>query len=243
MPTYESPRSDLERLSFLQRTATTGSQDIAAGNLYVDQATLDEIAAFLIGFEAAVNVISDKLSGRVKETRERAEAVERVGLYTRDLWEVLKRRARRLNQPAAVLTFYQLPLDGTVPHPTAQEEWLAIAAQVVQGDARAVAAGYPPMVNPSAAELQTELQAAVSESADVALADRAYDQAQEAVAALRSLADALIAEVVEQLRFNLRKKDAPGQRRIMRTYGARFRYLPGEPVDPDDPLPGGEELV
>jgi hypothetical protein len=49
--------------------------------------------------------------------------------------------------------------------------------------------------------------------------------------------------VVEQLRFNLRKKDAPSQRRVMRTYGARFRYLSGEPVDPDDPLPGEEEPV
>ncbi len=243
MPTYEAPYTDRDRLIFLQRIATTGPQDIAAGNLYVGQATLNEVAVFLTGFEAAMNAISEKLSGRAKETRERAEAVERAGLYTRDLWEVLKRRVRRLDQPAEVLTFYQLPLDGTVPKPTTQEEWLSFAAQVVLGDARAVAAGYPPMVNPSAAELQAALQAAVSEAADVALADRAYDQAQEAVEALRSPADALIAEVVDQLRFNLRKKDAPSQRRVMRTYGARFRYLSGEPVDPDDPLPGGEEPV
>jgi len=30
-----------------------------------------------------------------------------------------------------------------------------------------------------------------------------------------------------------RKKAPPSQRRIMRTYGARFRCLEGEPVDPD----------
>ncbi len=30
------------------------------------------------------------------------------------------------------------------------------------------------------------------------------------------------------------RKDAPSQRRIMRTYGATFSYLAGEPVDPDE---------
>ncbi len=108
---------------------------------------------------------------------------------------------------------------------------MTIAAHVVKGDAVAVAAGYPAMINPSAAELETMLDAAQSESNDVAMADRTYDAAQEAVAALRVRADELIAEVVAELRFNLRKKDAPSMRRVMSTYGAAFGYLKGEPVD------------
>lgn len=90
------------------------------------------------------------------------------------------------------------------------------------------------MVNPSAAQLQAVLAATMSEAEDVAMADRAYDEAQEAVVALRPQADKLIEDVMAELRFNLRKKDPPSQRRIMRTYGARFRYLEGEPVDLDD---------
>ena len=54
------------------------------------------------------------------------------------------------------------------------------------------------------------------------------------MAALRARADELIAEVMAELRFNLRKKDASTQRRIMRTYGATYSYLLGEPVDMDD---------
>ena len=134
----------------------------------------------------------------------------------------------------------QLPLSGDVPNPTTQEEWLALAAQVVQGDADAVAAGHPAMVNPSAARLQAVLAATMTEAEDVAMADRAYDEAQEAVAALRPRADELIEDVMAELRFNLRKKDPPSQRRIMRTYGARFRYLEGEPVDPDEEPAEGE---
>ena len=70
------------------------------------------------------------------------------------------------------------------------------------------------------------------------MADRAYDEAQEAVAALRGQADELIAEVMDELRFNLRRKDAPSQRRVMRTYGANFSYLKGEPRDADDVAQG-----
>ncbi len=241
MPTYRPPYSDRERLAFLKRAAATGPQDIAAGNAYLSQDTLDDIAALLPSFEAAANAVSVKLSARAKETRERAEAIAQVELCTRDLWNVLKRRVRRKNQPAEVLTFYGLPLDGTVPGLRKQEEWLTVAAQVVQGDADAVAAGHEAMVNPSAAELQAVLDAARSEADDVAAADRAYDEAQEALAALSAQASELIDEVMAQLRFHLRKKDAPSQRRVIRSYGARYDYLSGEPVEPGEEFPGGEE--
>jgi lysyl-tRNA synthetase class I len=80
-----------------------------------------------------VSGVSEKLGARAKEIHERAAAVEQVKIYTRDLWEVLKRRVHRLDQPAEVLQFYQLPLSGEVPNPTTQEEWLALAAQVSGG--------------------------------------------------------------------------------------------------------------
>ncbi len=43
-----------------------------------------------------------------------------------------------------------------------------------------------------------------------------------------SQADELIQEVIEQLRFVFRRLDGPSHRRIMRSYGAFFRMLPGE---------------
>ena len=47
-------------------------------------------------------------------------------------------------------------------------------------------------------------------------------------------ADELIGDIMAELRMTLRKMDAASQRRIMRTSGARFEYLRGEEVDPDD---------
>ena len=59
----------------------------------------------------------------------------------------------------------------------------------------------------------------------------AYDKAQEAADELREQADDLIDDVAAELRFNLRKKDPASRRRIMRTYGVKYRYLKGEPVE------------
>lgn len=235
MPIYVAPGNDNARLAFLKTAAVTAAQDISAGNLYVTQATVDAMVAFLPQFEANVNTVTQKLSGRAKEVREKNEAADQVAGCVRDMWEVVKRRVGRLNQPAEVLTYYQLPLSGETPKLYTPDEWIVMGQQLVVGDAQAVAAGYPAMVNPSAAELDALVQSAQTEKEDVAIADREYGQAQEALAALRVQADELIDEVMAQLRYVLRRLEAPSQRRIMRTYGAEFAYLEGEP--PDEPVP------
>lgn len=102
----------------------------------------------------------------------------------------------------------------------------------MDGDAQALAAGHPAMQNPSAAEVAAVLADARVQAADMPRAGRLYDEAQAAIAALRPRADELIAEVMADLRYTLRKQDEPGQRRVMASYGATFKSLPGEPVDP-----------
>ena len=234
MPNYLAPRSDIARLTFLQRSITSGNADREAGNNYLSQETSDEITTFLIEFEAAFDNISDSQSTRTREMRQRNEALAQLEMYVRDLWEVLRRRVRRLQQPAEVHTFYRLPLDGVNPKSVSATEWLILAADVIRGDGEAVAAGYPAMSNPSAQEVEEILTVAQTEAGQADAADRIFDQAQETLADLRVRADRLIEDVMAELRFTLRRKDAPGQRRIMRTYGATFEYLTGEPRDQDD---------
>ena len=238
MPIYVAPRNDSARLTFLKTAAVTAAKDIVAGNNFITQTTVSAITAFAPQMQEKLNIISLKLSGREKEVREKNEAADEVSGCVRDMWEVVKRRVRRSKQPAEVLTYYQLPLSGETPRLSTPDEWIAMGQQLVVGDAQAVAAGYPAMVNPSAADLNVLVQAAQSEKDDVAIADREYDQAQEALAVLRVQADDLIGEVMAQLRYVLRRLDASSQRRIMRTYGAEFTYLEGEP--PDEPAPPPE---
>ncbi len=234
MPTYKAPLNDVERAAFLQRAASTGSSDAAAGTPYLSQETITLVDTLAQAFSTALSALSGKQSSRSREIRQRNEAVALLATYVRDFWEVARRRAHRLGQPAEVLTFYGLPLNGVSPNPTRNDEWLTLAATLVKGDTEAVAAGYPAMSNPSAAEVTAVLTTAQTESGEADAADRVYDQSQEALADLRAQADQLIADVVAELRFTLRRKDPASQRRIMRTYGAVFEYLEGEPRDPDD---------
>ncbi|HSO27040.1 MAG TPA: hypothetical protein VLS48_03155 [Anaerolineales bacterium] len=228
MPAYYKPRNDLARVAFLRKAIRTAQLDAAAGYAYLSQDLIDQADAVAQALSAAQLTASSCLSQRSREVEQRNEALQRLAYYVRDFWEVARRRMRRLEQPDAVLTFYGLPLDGAIPNPSRAEDWLLIAAHVVQGDAQAVTAGYPPMGNPSAAELTAVLETAQTAVGRVTTTDRAYDQAQEALAARRAQADQLIAEIMTELRFALRRKDAPSQRRILRSYGASFA---------DDPTP------
>jgi hypothetical protein len=105
------------------------------------------------------------------------------------------------------------------------------------GNAQASRTANDVDAGPTPAGKTTKKTAARIEQAEVASADRGYDEAQAAVASMRARADELADEVLADLRFNLRKLDGPSQRRVMRTYGARYGYLEGEPKDADDSAP------
>ncbi len=233
MPTLKKPTSDSGRIILLDNIVLTGNQDNAAGNNYVQQATLDEIAVYLPDFKSAESTVKEKSEDKMKEVREKSEGIRFLEINCRDMWAGVKRRKTRMGHPDEILTYYGLPLDGKIPQIDAPGEWLKTAADMIEGDARAVADGFPTMLNPSATEMQEALDKAKDEFDDFAMADREHDQAQAAVAALRPQADEFINEVYDQLTFALRKMDNPSQRRVIRTYGYKYEYSPGEP--PEEP--------
>ena len=198
---------------------------------YISKETFNTLTEFIPSYRDRMNKINASKSNRSKEIRESSEAFSMMTTTTRDMWEVLRRRVNRINEPAEVLTYYELPLDGLTPKPTSNAEWYALAASMIDGDAKAVAAGYTAMQNPSALDLREALEKARKEKSDISQADREYDEAQEGLEDLRAKADELISDVIDDLRYFLRKKDVPSQRRIMRTYGVTFKYLRGEPED------------
>ncbi|HEY1770353.1 MAG TPA: hypothetical protein VGG02_08865 [Chthoniobacterales bacterium] len=236
MPTYQSARSDASRLSVLDTTASVAPGDIADSKPSITQNTLTKVVAFIAIFRPLYNALSGALTGRMKEVREREAARLLLDTYVRDFWEVLKRRAHRLEQPAEVLGYYGLPSDGTIPVISNFDQLLGFADNIVKGDADAVNAGYPPMANPSAAEIVPILADARAQAADIPPADRNYDDAQAAVQAQRPAADLLIEDIHGDLVSSLRRDDAPSQRRVMRSYGLVFVPLRGELPDPE---PGG----
>lgn len=231
MANYKPPYSDESRNSCLKAIAETGQLDKNKGISYLPNDFLTEVTNFQPTYFEKINQVEAKLSSREKEVREKNIAISELRTYVTDFWEVLRRRNNRIKLPAEIFTFYWLNLDGNNPQITNETGWIEAAQNIVDGEVAAKAAGYPAMINLGADEVNAKLQAAKVEAQEAYQADRDYDVIQEELAELRKEAEVLIADAMEYLRFALRKKDGPGQRRIMKTYGAKFEYLPGEPED------------
>lgn len=235
MPTYRTPDSDTTRLAFMKKAITAANLDITRGSAYVDAPFMDTFTAHYEAYNDAYVNVQSTLGARVRETAESNVAIDKLKMYISHTWFTIYHRFKRLDLPTGVLAYYQLNSDGSRPTiGKGREAWESIAVQIIKGDADAVLAGYTAMAEPTAAELQAALDASIAEAGDVQSADRDYDDAQEALAAYRDTADDFIRELRDLIIFGTRKKDAASQRRILRSYGAKYRYEPGEPVDEGD---------
>ncbi len=235
MPTYRTPDSDNTRLPFMKKAITAATLDETRGSAYVDAAFMATFAAHYEAYNDAYVNVQSRLGARVRETAESKIAIDKLKMYVSHVWFSVYHRFKRLDLPTGVLAYYQLNSDGSRPTlGKGREAWESVAEQIIKGDAEAVLAGYTAMAEPTAAELQAALDASVAEAGDVQVADRDYDEAQEALATYRDTADELILELRDLIIFGTRKKDAASQRRILRSYGAKYRYQPGEAVDEGD---------
>lgn len=237
MATIKKQYSDNGRTHVLKTTVKTAQSDKEKGESYVSDLTIQAIVVFLPNWIPKLKRVSSFLSTREKEIREKNVALGFLDMVIRDVWEVQKRRVRRLGLSAEVLTYYQLPLSGLVPKIRKEKDLLAMAANMIKGDKDAVLAGYDPILNPSVAELQVAFDAAEKELGEVAPADRDYGAAEAEVSKLRPEANTLVADVVDELKFNLRKRDGASQRRIIQSYGVEINYSSGsEPIDDDETI-------
>jgi hypothetical protein len=221
----------------MSKAIQTAALDSANGSAYLDAALVQDLTDHYTAYNAAYEQTQSALGSRIGETAESSEALDKLKMYISHFWTSIYNRAQRLGLSAGVLNYYQLTSGGTRPTPSGRDEWLQLAEQVIGGDTQAAAAGFAPVAEPSAAELQAVLTSAVAEANDVVAADRAYAAAQASLAGFRPRADELIEEVRDVILFATRQMAASTQRRILRTYGARYRYLPGEPLDPDETAP------
>ena len=234
MPKIHKAQNDIDRVAMLSASVEAGTKDHEENNVFISSDLLSKTKTFIEIFKPVVIGLNEKLKLRVKKVARKNQAIKFVEIYTRDIWSGLKRRVARENQPAYVLEFYKLSLNGTNPKIASPKALLEVAGQVVQGDADAVEAGFETMTNPTAAELKEKLETATEDVSSAAQADQEHDNLQAQVSKLRPQAESLIDDLQAELRFFLRKLDPPSRRQIMRTYGIQFRYSKREARDPDD---------
>lgn len=223
MPVTNYPGSDIARNIFLTTAMNTHSSDEADGNVALMPATVSSLGTISTRFNALV-INRDNSSGeRQTDVREKNEALHELRTYCLHGLTSVKNRVARMNEPVEILTNYGITASGNNPRLSLSADLTVQADQIIVGDAKTVEQGYPAMVNPTAAEISAVNEKARKELADIASADRKVDQAEEELAAVREEVDLLIRDIVSDLNYNLRHVEDASRRRIMRSYGVKFK--------------------
>ena len=240
---YDAPENDRRRLLVLSTLLKSYDQDALDGDSYIGASVHAEAAAAYTPFNTAMDAISATLTARSTVVDEKNRAFKYLEWGVRDAWESVKRRMRRQDLNKNVLLYYGLPESGEVPKGMPYAEWLLYAKDVIDGDGEAVAAGYAPLLDPSAAEITTLRGAAQASHDAIRPADKAYDNAQTAVADLRDDVDGVLAKVVRDMRYHLSvaEMDKESERRVMRGYGFTFITVGTSPKEAVDEVLAGEE--
>ncbi len=242
---YTAPVNDRRRLLVLSTLLKSYDQDALDGDSYIGADIYAKAMAAYVPFNAAMDAISAMQSARSTVIDEKNLAFKYLEWGVRDAWESMKRRVRRQDLNKNVILFYALPESGEVPKGMPYAEWLLYASDVIDGDGEAVTAGYAPLLDPSAAEITTLYNTAQTTHDAIRPADKAYDKAQTAVAAVRDDVDDVLAKVVRDMRYHLSVAgmDKESERRVMRGYGFTFVTVNSSPEEAVDEVLTGEETV
>lgn len=221
---YEAPRSDARRLQTLAQVVTVAAQDALEGRAYIRQDVLAAAITLQGQMEEALDALSDKLAARMQTVAAKDQAIQQLEWHIRDAWESIRRRIRRQGLAASLIVYYGLNESGEAPTGISQSSWLSYGQDVLAGDNEAFAAGFERLREPNQEEIQLAYDAAHRAYNAVPMADRAYDLAQAAVAALRPQVDQTLSDVVRDMRYNLSiaRQDKESERRVMRSYGFTF---------------------
>ena len=234
MPYYVPARSHVDRLANLKAAVDADLADFALGKRILTTATISRLGIIAL-YEPLVLAVATAEAKRSLEVSQKNAKYAKLLAYIRDYWEGLKRRTPREDHDASVLLFAGLPLSGDVPPVSSEAAAVAAAKQIVKGDADMVAAGFPAMSNPTAAQVSAALVAYQTEHKDVAPADGVLDAALAAAQGMVFDVDDIIEDVRAEVAHFNRKLDDPSIRRALRRYGMRFATNPGEPQeDPTD---------
>lgn len=235
MPNIIIPRSNEELIRFFETATRVATEDRLAEKFYTDADWITQASDFVEDFKTRVRNLTTAQRNRAQQIEERRVKVAKLEVYVRDYLNGFKRMVYREGLPISLFAFYDLPESGEIPLLSNTNEVISWAEKIVKGNADAVAATYPAMSNPTAAQVATVLAEANAEIDDVSAVERHLDVALDEIEAQRATGYALAQDAEQQLNFQLRKLTSPDRRRIMRTYGFAYTYAEGETPDPEDP--------
>lgn len=222
MPTVIRPGSDEARVTQMSEACSSHLKDREAGKALLTEELVTAMSEIIPLYRASMGAVKDLKHTRSKEIAEKNDGLITLNYYIRHSWIGLKNRIIREKLPESLLTLYGLPQTGMLPEKSISPKLIETARALIDSDARAVAKGYAPMLNPSAEEVQEAVDAALKELQDTENVDKDLNELEETLAQHRNAADTLINDVIDELHFHLRKQGDSDQRRIIRSYGFTF---------------------
>ncbi|MDJ0835877.1 MAG: hypothetical protein QNK37_05125 [Acidobacteriota bacterium] len=187
-------------------------------------------------FRRAFRTVTGATADRQNLVQTRDNLVSELDMFVRHFRNSLSWRTDRMNHGRMIMRIY-LPMGDIRPNLTVPRDVVKLAEFLVEGEDIATAQGFPPMSNPSAAELSALIPAAKSAVLAVETADLNHMEAQEDLRIYRAEADTLLRTIAKEIQIELSDKPDSYVRRILRRLGYSFTtpdQVKEEAADPSE---------
>jgi len=226
---FDRPRKDSQRLVFLERLTDQATQDVEEGHPLLEEALLARARRTREVFTALQKKAAQLVAARKEAVARKNKAVDKLIRTIRDFQSALERRTIREDHPPAVSSWFRWP--GGRVNATREQEMPVMADLLISGDGKAIAAGYPPMANPSAGDLALRKAEAERALKRVSGISRDYAALKDGLAEQRSEVAELFLAVKHYLRYKLAGETPAVRRKTMRRYGFQSIRAKGTTAD------------
>ncbi|MDJ0842243.1 MAG: hypothetical protein QNK37_37425 [Acidobacteriota bacterium] len=213
-------RNDYQRERVMETILQTIESKRDIRNL-IRGATRKKLSKLHPDFRRAWRTVTGATAERQNLVQTRDELVGELDMFVRHFRNCLNWRTDRMNHGRMIMRTY-LPMGDIRPNLTVPRDMVKLAEFLVEGEKIATAQGFPPMTNPSAAELAERIQPAKSAVLAVETADLNHMEAQEDLRVYRAEADTLLRTIAREIQIELGDKPESYVRRILRRLGYKF---------------------
>jgi hypothetical protein len=222
MPSRRLPISDEGRLRALN-AGKTKNDSIPLPNQFLTANTKSRLNAMQLQFQTAMQNRSNALAAQGGSTATVNTAFENGRNHVSHFIQVFNFGVTRNVYPAAHRAYYTLDIgNDRLPQLKTEADVTTWGMRISAGDAARIAAGGTAMSNPTVTDVAAALTAFNTANTSQSGLKDAYDDAQEAVEALREEADKVIKKVWDEVETFFNEETPASKRRNSREWGVVY---------------------
>ncbi len=216
-------QSDLGRVTWLNQMVQAASAPGQFGSGLLPGKLNRKAEQLNTNLKAALTTNTDTLARIGKLVTQCRSHQTQISRITRLFWSALVLRTEVMDHSRETLKIYGLSINGARPRINTLAKWLETAEALVRSEERAVARGYPPMVNPGIDTLNSVLTGAREAAKSLEEARLAYQENLQTLNGLRKEVATLFRSTLHYFKYALADLDPVQARQVMRSYGFTFQ--------------------